>query len=143
MIGGAVLAVVVGAAVVVALVLRPGVVEGSPSTPTASVSESAVPAEQLDQLTADLHSGDPDTLSRALALPADEVTAEVMSGFAGLEIIWDTAATDPAENVDGEAMGWNVPAEVTQPDGTTSQWIVTVIPGKDGLIFLDSAEVPA
>ena len=137
----------VAAAVVAAVLLLNPPIPDTVSSPlptrsSTSASGPTLTTERLDGLSTDLRSGDTETLSRVLALPSDEITADVSEGFAGVDIVWDAAAAEPLEDAGRSIVGWNVPAVVTQPDRSTTSWIVTVVPEDDHLIFIDSIEVP-
>ena len=127
------------AAVIVALILllSPREAEAVPS----SSPTSAVSAEQLEDLSVALQSEDRETLAAALAMPAADVTDDIADGFASTDIIWDADAAKGVEDAERQVVAWRVPAEVTEADGTTSTWLVTLVPGPDGLVFFDSEEV--
>ena len=98
-------------------------------------------AEQLEDLSVALQSEDRETLAAALAMPAADVTDDIADGFASTDIIWDADAAKRVEDAERQVVAWRVPAEVTEADGTTSTWLVTLVPGPDGLVFFDSEEV--
>lgn len=132
-------AVVIAAIIAAVIILKPWSAPAEPAAAPPAATQTAAPVgvsePTLNDLAARLTSDDPEVLAAALGLEPSLVPPEVQAGFPTLQIVFDSAAAQPtAENI------WVVPATVTNPDGTTSAWSITLLDTPDGLVFVDSAE---
>lgn len=93
---------------------------------------------EVEQLDDRLMSKDPELLTIALGLEAGKVSDIMTAEFAALDITWNHSGVAP---VGDEGVAWTIPASVTQPDGTETAWVVTLVRGETGLVFVDSTEV--
>lgn len=110
---------------------------GAVATPAASTGAEADKPDtaSIEKLNSKLLSGDESAVAEALALEPEDIPPGVVEGFAGLEVEYRAGEAQPFDG------GWAIPALVTQPDGSVTEWMVTVVEGDDGYVFLDSAPV--
>ncbi|MGI0522152.1 hypothetical protein ABY45_16395 [Microbacterium maritypicum] len=129
---------VVAAVVVVGAGVAVWVLQPQSGDSEASAAPQPPPTQgEVDELDSRLASGDSDSVASALGMLADEVTEDVVAGFQGLNIDWDSA------NITEVSSGaWAIPATVAGPDGTESAWSVTLVRSEDGLVFADSVALP-
>ncbi|MDQ0728842.1 hypothetical protein [Microbacterium sp. W4I20] len=129
-IAGSVILVAVAIGVAVWLISQQSSPTAEPTPSATSTPPSAAEVEELDNR---LASGERESVAAALGLPLDDATDDIVTGFAELKVEWDTAVvTEVAPGA------WTIPASVTQPDGTTSEWSVTLVRSDLGLVFVDS-----